>query len=185
MSNLTEKKVSSEKIFTGRLINLYLDKVELPNGNFSTREWVDHPGAVCIVPILPSGEIGLIKQYRYGPRQEFIEIPAGKLDKEELPENCANRELAEEIGYKAKKLTLLTKIHPAIGFSNEVMWLFLGEQLVKTKRKLDHDEFLDLAPTSLEKAYDLILTGNITDVKTIIGIFWLHENFTRKDEKSY
>ena len=180
MSNLTEKKISSEKIFTGRLINLFLDKVELPNGNFSTREWVDHPGAVCVVPILPSGEIGLIKQYRYGPRQEFIEIPAGKLDKEELPENCANRELAEEIGYKAKKLTLLTKIHPAIGFSNEVMWLFLGEQLVKTKRKLDHDEFLDLAPTSLEKAYDLILTGNITDVKTIIGIFWLHRELFKK-----
>ena len=75
---------------------------------------------------------------------------------------------------------MLTKIHPAIGFSNEVMWLFLGEQLVKTKRKLDHDEFLDLAPTSLEKAYDLILTGNITDVKTIIGIFWLHRELFKK-----
>ena len=74
------------------------------------------------------------KTYRYGPRQEFIEIPAGKLDKEELSENCANRELTEEIGYKAKKLTLLTKIHPAIGFSNEVMWLFLGEQLVNSKK---------------------------------------------------
>ena len=117
MSNLTEKKVSSEKIFTGRLINLFLDKVELPNGNFSTREWVDHPGAVCIVPILPSGEIGLIKQYRYGPRQEFIEIPAGKLDKEELPENCANRELTEEIGYKAKKLTG-THLLPRAGYTN-------------------------------------------------------------------
>ena len=180
MTNLKEKTIKTKIAHKGTYLTLNSDEVLLPNGNISTREWIKHPGAVCCIPILPDGKIGLIKQYRYGPRQEFIEIPAGKLDKEELPENCANRELAEEIGYKAKKLTLLTKIHPAIGFSNEVMWLFLGEQLVKTKRKLDHDEFLDLSPTSLEKAYDLILTGNITDVKTIIGIFWLHRELYKK-----
>ena len=174
MSKLTEKKVSSEKIFSGKLIDLYLDQVELPNGNISSREWVDHPGAVCVVPVLPSQEICLIRQYRYGPGQEFIEIPAGKLDKGELPADCANRELAEEIGYKANKLTLLTQIHPAIGFSNEVMWMYLGEELIKTDRKLDEDEFLDLCPTTLENAFQWVLSGKISDVKTIIGIFWLN-----------
>ena len=80
MSNLKESKISSKKIFSGKLINLFFDKVKLPNGKTSTREWIDHPGAVCIIPILPNGNICFIRQFRYGPRKEFIEIPAGKLD---------------------------------------------------------------------------------------------------------
>ena len=172
MSKLTEKKVSSEKIFSGKLIDLYLDQVQLPNGNISSREWVDHPGAVCVLPVLPSQEICLIRQYRYGPGQEFIEIPAGKLDKGELPADCANRELAEEIGYTANKLTLLTQIHPAIGFANENMSLYLATDLVQTNINRDSDEFLELMPTSLEHALDLVWSNKITDVKTIIGILW-------------
>ena len=176
MSKLTEKKVSSEKIFSGKLIDLYLDQVELPNGNISTREWVDHPGAVCVVPVLPSQEICLIRQYRYGPAQEFIEIPAGKLDKGELlPIAQVNRELAEEIGYKANKLTLLTQIHPAIGFSNEVMWMYLGEELIKTDRKLDEDEFLDLCPTTLENAFQWVLSGKYQTLKQSLVFFGLKD----------
>ena len=175
MSNLEEKKISSAKIFEGKLINLFLDDVKLPNGEKSTREWVDHPGAACVVPILPTGDICLIRQYRYAPKQEFIEIPAGKLDKGELPLDCAKRELAEEIGYVANKLTFLTRIYPAIGFSNEVMWMYLGEDLVKTKRRLDSDEFLELAPFSAEEAFRMIKSGKIVDVKTMIGIMWYHQ----------
>ena len=89
MPNLEEKKISSKKIFQGKLINLHIDEVVLPNGKTGTREWVDHPGAACVVPILPSGEICLIRQYRYALNQEFIEIPAGKLDKGETPQDCA------------------------------------------------------------------------------------------------
>ena len=110
MRSLKEKKISSKKIFQGKLINLHLDEVKLPNGKTSTREWGDHPGAACVVPILPSGEICLIRQYRYALNQEFIEIPAGKLDEGEAPQDCAKRELVEETGYLAGKLTFLTKI---------------------------------------------------------------------------
>ena len=173
MSKLKETPKSSEKIFSGRLIDLYFDHIELPNGKSSTREWIKHPGAVCIIPILPNGNLCLIRQYRYGPRAEFIEIPAGKLDVGEDPLVCAKRELEEEIGYIAGKLTFLTNIHPAIGFSNEKMWLYLAEDLILSKQNLDQDEFLELYPIPVKKAIDLIYEGKITDVKTVIGILWL------------
>jgi ADP-ribose pyrophosphatase len=173
MSKLKETQKSSEKIFSGKLIDLYFDHVALPNGKSSTREWINHPGAVCIIPILPDGNLCLIRQYRYGPRDEFIEIPAGKLDTGEDPLVCAKRELQEEIGYIAGKLTFLTNIYPAIGFSNEKMWMYLAEDLQLSNQSLDQDEFLELLPLSLEEAIDLINQGKITDVKTIIGVLWL------------
>ena len=175
MSRLKETKISSEQKFSGRLIDLYLDQVELPNGETTTREWIDHPGAVCIIPILPDGKICLIRQFRYGPGEEFIEIPAGKLDAGEVPLDCAYRELEEETGYRTNKLTFLTNIHPAIGFSNEKMWMYLAEELELSKKKLDEDEFLELLPVPLNQAIEWVFSGKITDVKTIIGIMWLKE----------
>ncbi|MGY8750712.1 MAG: NUDIX domain-containing protein [Fidelibacterota bacterium] len=175
MSDLKEHKITSNQIFSGKLIDLYLDNVRLPNGKKSTREWLDHPGAVCLVPILNNGDILLIRQFRYGPRQEFIEIPAGKIDKNEEPLECGFRELEEETGYKSNKLTFLTNIHPAIGFSNEKMWMYLAEELELSERKLDEDEFLELLPTPLNMALKWVFSGKITDVKTIIGILWVKE----------
>ena len=175
MSDLKENKISSTQIFSGKLIDLYLDNVRLPNGKQSTREWLDHPGAVCLVPILNNGDILLIRQFRYGPREEFIEIPAGKLDKNEEPLKCGLRELEEETGYKSNKLTFLTNIHPAIGFSNEKMWMYLAEELELSEKKLDDDEFLELLPTPLNVALEWVFSGKITDVKTIIGIMWMKE----------
>ena len=175
MSDLKEDKISSTQIFSGKLIDLYLDNVRLPNGKQSTREWLDHPGAVCLVPILNNGDILLIRQFRYGPRDEFIEIPAGKLDKNEEPLKCGLRELEEETGYKSNKLTFLTNIHPAIGFSNEKMWMYLAEELELSEKKLDDDEFLELLPTPLNVALEWEFPGKITDVKTIIGILWMKE----------
>ena len=172
MSKLKETKISSEQKFSGRLIDLYLDQVELPNGETTTREWIDHPGAVCLIPILPDGKICLIRQFRYGPGEEFIEIPAGKLDAGEAPLNCAYRELEEETGYRTNKLTFLTNIYPAIGFSNEKMWMYLAEDLVASTNNLDKDEFLELLPTPLDEALEWVWSGKITDVKTIIGILW-------------
>jgi len=175
MSDLKEHKIDSTKVFSGKLIDLYLDNVRLPNGKQSTREWLDHPGAVCLVPILNNGDILLIRQFRYGPRKEFIEIPAGKLDKNEEPLKCGIRELEEETGYKSNKLTYLTNIHPAIGFSNEKMWMYLAEELELSEKKLDDDEFLELLPTPLNIALEWVFSGKITDVKTIIGILWMKE----------
>ena len=142
MTHLKEKTINTKTVHKGTFLTLNSDKVLLPNGNTSTREWIKHPGAVCCVPILPCGKIGLIKQYRYAVKEDMIEIPAGKLDQNEIPEKCALRELEEEIGYRANKLTLLAKIHPAVGFTDEKMWLYLAEYLIKTKQSLDTDEFL-------------------------------------------
>ena len=173
MSDLKESKLSSEAIFQGRLLDVRKDDVELPNGEISTREWINHPGAVCCVPILPEGKIALIRQYRYPVQEEMIELPAGKLDRGEEPEKCAVRELEEEIGYYPGKLTFLTHIHPAIGFANEKMWLYLAEDLEKTDSKLDEDEFLELIPTYLSEAVQMVWDRKISDVKTIIGLLWV------------
>ena len=177
MNSFYEKKVKSTRVFDGSFLKVNRDEVLLPNGNAGIREWIDHPGAVCCLPILPNKKIGLIKQYRYAVKREMIELPAGKLNKNEIPEECAIRELEEEIGYKVKKLTLLTSIYPAIGFANEKMWLFLGENLIKTQSNLDSDEFLELIPTKLENALEMVWSGNITDVKTIIGLLWAQRIF--------
>ena len=177
MTDLKEKKRSSEIIFQGRLLDVRRDEVILPNGNTSTREWINHPGAVCCVPILPEGKIGLIRQFRYPVNQEMVELPAGKLNKGEESEICAVRELEEEIGYKPDKLTFLTHIHPAIGFTNEKMWLYLAENLVKTETNLDTDEFLELIPTVLDDAVEMVWNGKITDVKTIIGLLWVERHY--------
>ena len=172
MTHLKEKTIKTKTAYKGTFLTFNSDKVLLPNGNTSIREWIKHPGAVCCVPILPNGEIVLIRQYRYAVKEEMIEIPAGKLDQNEIPEKCALRELEEEIGYRANKLTLLANIHPAVGFTDEKMWIYLAEGLVKTKQSLDADEFLEIIPTKLNEAVDMVWSGKITDVKTIIGILW-------------
>jgi len=177
LSTLKETKLSSKIIFQGRFLDIRKDEVELPSGKTSTREWINHPGAACCIPILPDGKIALISQYRYPVQSEMIELPAGKLNKGEKPEACALRELEEEIGHRANKLTYLTHIHPAIGFANEVMWLYLAEELEKTDSKLDDDEFLKLVPTSLYDAIDMVWSREITDVKTIIGLLWVEKHY--------
>jgi len=177
MSTLKETKLSSKIIFQGRLLDVRKDEVELPNGKTSTREWINHSGAVCCIPILPDGKIALIRQYRYPVQSEMIELPAGKLEKGEIPEVCAVRELEEEIGYRTNKLTFLTHIHPAIGFANEKMWIYLAEELEKTESKLDDDEFLELIPTLLDDAIEMVWSHDITDVKTIIGLLWVERHY--------
>tara|TARA_B100000519_G_C14090298_1_gene365969 strand:+ start:270 stop:809 length:540 start_codon:yes stop_codon:yes gene_type:complete len=172
MKNMEENTISSKVVFQGEFLHVRKDKVTLPDGTYGTREWIKHPGAVCCVPILPNKKIGLIRQYRYPLKIHMIELPAGKLGRGEDPESCAKRELEEEIGFKANKISLLTNIHPAIGFADEIMWLYLAEDLVKTNTKLDDDEFLEVIPTKLEDALNMVWNGKITDVKTIIGLLW-------------
>ena len=136
MPELKESTVSSKKVYEGSFLDVRKDVVKLPDGNTSTREWINHPGAACIIPIMTDGKLALIKQYRYPVQSIMIELPAGKLDKEESPEACAIRELEEEIGYSAGKLTFVAKIHPAIGFANEQMWIFLAEKLIQSQKIL-------------------------------------------------
>ena len=175
MSRLKESPISTKVVYKGKFLDVRRDEVLLPDGKSGTREWINHPGAAVIVPILPDGKIALIRQFRYAARSEFIELPAGKLDKGEDPETCALRELEEEIGYRANKITFLAHIHPAIGFANELMSIFLAEDLEKTKDNRDKDEFLELIPTKLEVAVDLVWENKITDVKSIVGLLWLQK----------
>ena len=175
MSKLIETSLSTEIVYKGNFLDVRKDIVTLPNGNTSIREWIKHPGAVCLIPVLPNGNIALIRQYRFPIKREMIELPAGKLDQNESPENCAKRELEEEIGYCTDNISLLTQIHPAIGFANEVMNIYLAKDLVQTKSSLDKDEFLILMPTKLKDAVGMVWSGKITDVKTIIGLLWANK----------
>ena len=173
MSKLEEKSIFSENIFKGKLLDVRKDKVTLPNNKIGFREWINHPGAACIIPLLSENKIILVKQYRYPIREETIEIPAGKIDSGEDPEKCAYRELEEETGYKAKKLTLLTSFYPAIGFANEKIWIYLAKNLVKSNSNTDKDEFVETISVDLNIALDMVAQGMIKDSKTIIGLMWL------------
>lgn len=175
MTDLREKKISSKKIFKGNLLNIYADEVELYNGKSKIREYTKHPGAAAVIPILPDCKIGLIKQFRYPTNSIHIEIPAGKIDPGEAVEETARRELQEEIGFKPNKLTYLTQINPCIGYSDEIIWIYLGEDLQRVSQNEMDDESLEFFPVNFEEAVELVWTGKITDVKTIIAIFWLEK----------
>ena len=173
MTDLKESMITTEVVYKGGFLDVRRDEVLLPNGETGTREWINHPGAVVIIPILPNGEIALIKQFRYAAGSEFIELPAGKLDEGEEPKACALRELEEEIGYRAERMQFIANIYPAIGFANEIMSIYLAESLKKTNYNRDKDEFIELIPTKMEEALNLVWENKITDVKTIIGLLWL------------
>ena len=174
MTRLVEKKLSSKKVFKGSLLDIYVDEVMVHTGKKKVREYTKHPGAAAVIPILPDGNIGLIRHYRYPTNQIHIEVPAGKIDPGEEVESTAKRELQEEIGYTPNKLTYLTQINPCIGYSDEVIWLYLGEDLKKVKQ-IETDESIEFYPVPFEKAVELVWSRKITDVKTIISIFWLEK----------
>lgn len=175
MTRLKEKKLSSKSVFKGSLLDIYVDEVQVHNGKRKVREYTKHPGAAAVIPIFPDGKIGLIRHYRYPTDQIHIEVPAGKIDPGEDIEVTAKRELQEEIGYIPHKLTFLTKINPCIGYSDESIWLYLGEDLEKIDSFSTGDESIEFYPVTFEKAVELVWTGKITDVKTIISIFWLEK----------
>lgn len=165
-----EKTIKTEKIFNGKVLNLRVDKVLLENGNKSIREIVEHGGAVAILAINEKGKIFLVKQFRKPFEKELLELPAGKLEPKETPEECAVRELEEEIGYRAKKIEKLNSIYTSPGFTNEEVHIFLASDLEKTKTHRDEDEFMDVIEISLEEIKKMIDNGKIHDAKTIVGI---------------
>lgn len=163
------------------LLDVYRDEIRLPDGRISTREYTLHPGAVVMIPVLPNGQIMLIRQFRYPAKKVMIELPAGKLDEGEDYRTTAYRELEEEIGYKAGKITYVAEIDPCVGYSDEHMWITLAEDLHKTEENTDHDEFIEPFPVSLEQALAMVWEGQITDVKTVIGILWTDRLLSNHD----
>ncbi|MDD5622056.1 MAG: NUDIX hydrolase [Actinomycetota bacterium] len=167
---LFEKKISSKKIFTGKIIELYLDEVELPNDKVVTREKVKHPGAVGIVPLNREGKIILVKQFRYPTNSALLEIPAGKLGKNENAADCARRELKEEIGAVGGKIIHLTTFYTSPGFCDEILYLYLAIGFERKENNPDEDEFLDIVELKMKDSLAYINSGKIKDAKTIIGI---------------
>lgn len=169
--DLIEHRISSETIASGGMLTVKRDLVRLPNGNTSHREYVMHPGAVVVVPILPSGNIVLEKQFRYALQQVFIELPAGKIDINEDVLNTGQRELLEETGYTANQWVKLGRQHPCIGYSNEVIHIYLASDLTAGAHQRDEDETLEIFDLSFEDCLAMIKNGEITDGKTIVALF--------------
>ena len=170
--DLTEKELESRSVFRGGLLHVKEDRVELPNGRTANREYILHPGAVVVVPLLGDGRVVLERQYRYPLRRHLYELPAGKLDPGEGGLACARRELEEETGYRADTWRYLATIHPCIGYSNETMEIYLAEGLTAGQHTRDGDEFLEVFDLPMAEALEWVRRGRITDVKTVIGLFW-------------
>ena len=158
-------------LYTGKIFDVVLEKVTLPNGAVKDREIVRHPGAAAMVPLLDDGRVVLIKQYRHAVGEFVWEIPAGTLEPEEAPMACARRELVEEIGYEAANLEKLTEILPAPGYTDEHIHIFLATGLKPVNQRLEDDEVLELQLTVLETALAMVAQGEIRDAKTIAGLF--------------
>jgi ADP-ribose pyrophosphatase len=171
-SDLTEHCIDSEAVFDGALLHVRRDRVRLPNGHESVREYVRHPGAVCVVPVLEDGALLMERQFRYPLRREFIELPAGKIDAGESTLRTGQRELLEETGYVAETWHYLMTMHPVIGYSDERIELWLARGLRHQGASLDHGELLEPFRMPLAEALEAVRVGRITDVKTVIGIFW-------------
>lgn len=178
-SNLIEDCISSSTLAEGKMLTVKYDEVRLPNGATAYREYVLHPGAVVIVPLLMNGNVILEKQFRYPLHQTFIELPAGKIDPNEDVLMTGQRELLEETGYVANNWVKLGVQHPCIGYSNEIIHIYLARELAPGKRSLDDEEFLEVFEVSFEACLEKVLSGEITDSKTITALF-LTEKYLAK-----
>lgn len=173
MKHLEEQQLASEQVWQGRLLDVRRDRVRLPDGSESAREYIVHPGAVVVIPVLPNGKLLFELQYRYPMRQTFLELPAGKIDPHELVAETARRELLEETGHVAEEWIHVGVMHPCIGYSNERIEIFLARKLTSSgAQRLDDGEFLDLVELSLPQAIEKIRCGELTDAKTITALFW-------------
>ncbi|MDF0120912.1 NUDIX hydrolase [Staphylococcus pseudintermedius] len=176
-----EKTISKESIYKGKIIEVEKHKVSLPNNETAYREVVKHNGAVAICALTPDQQVILVKQYRKALEQELLEIPAGKLEPGEDRESAAMRELEEETGYKAKKLTLIGEVYGTPGFSNEKISVYFADNLVEGKVNLDEDEFVEKVLYSLEDVKKAVEARTIEDAKTFIAFqhLLLHYNHSK------
>jgi ADP-ribose pyrophosphatase len=171
MYKMEDFKVKETKhLYSGRVVNLSVEKIALPDGNEISREVVHHPGAVAIVPMLSPDEVVLIKQFRYCAGKALWEIPAGTLEPGESPAACAARELTEETGYRAGKMVPMGGVYTSPGFCNEFLHLFLAADLEHCGLKLDPDERIEVHTMSMNEALRKIESGEIVDAKTIVGL---------------
>ncbi|MFB0972560.1 MAG: NUDIX hydrolase [Tissierellia bacterium] len=176
-----EVTIKSEKIYEGKILNLKVDTVELPDKKYTKREIVEHSGGVGVVAITKKDNIILVNQYRQAISKEILEIPAGKLEIGEEPRSTALRELQEETGYSAQKLRYITEFYPTPGYCTEKIHLFVADDLVLGEQNLDEHEYVEVVEIPFDEAYEKVLNGDIVDAKTIIAIL-LIKNERSKNE---
>lgn len=174
-AHLKETKIDGELAYDGNFLKVSRDRVKLPDGKITQREFIRHPGAVVILALFDDGRVLLERQFRYPNDQVFIEFPAGKIDPGEASLACAKRELEEETGYTATDWHFVCTIHNAIAYSDEHLDLFLARGLKEGEAKLDDGEFLETFTATIPEMLEMVRKGEITDVKTVIGTFWLEK----------
>jgi ADP-ribose pyrophosphatase len=171
--HLREELVSSRQVYKGHFLDVRRDEVRLPDDRIAAREYIVHPGAVMIVPLLDDGRVVVERQFRYPMGRVMLEFPAGKLDAGEPPLGCAVRELAEETGYTAREWARAGILHNAIAYSNEGIEVWFARGLQAGRRSLDEGEFLDVDAMGPDELDRLAARGELTDAKTLIGLLWL------------
>ena len=169
----TEKTIESQTLYQGKIIEVRKDMAELENGQTAARELVVHHGGVGVAAIDSQDRILLVKQFRYAPKEELLEIPAGKKELGEDPKECGIRELEEECGCKAGRFEKLTEIYPTPAYCTEVTYIYYAENLQETSQNLDQGEFLDVLRVDFNKALEMVLAGEIKDAKTQVAILTL------------
>lgn len=172
-AHLKEETLRSDLVYEGSFLRVQRDEVRLPDGQQAVREFVLHPGAVMIVAVLPDGRLVVERQYRHPVKRVMIEFPAGKLDPGEGGLRCAQRELLEETGYTARRWAKAGVMHPVIGYADEFIEIWFADGLLAGERHLDEGEFLDVLPASQDELEAWVRDGQLTDVKTIVGLMWL------------
>jgi ADP-ribose pyrophosphatase len=170
-----ESFVSGEQVFNGMLLDVRRDIVAMPNGSHAMREYVVHPGAVAVVPVLDDGRLVMERQYRYPIGRTVLEFPAGKIDAGEPPLQCAVRELAEETGYRARQWAVAGTLHNAIAYSTEVIHILFARELSAGTRALDEGELIDIELVTEAELDAAVARGDVTDAKTLISLMWLQK----------
>jgi ADP-ribose pyrophosphatase len=173
---VTEQRIDGTHVYEGRILKVRVDRVRLDNGRETTREVVEHPGAVAILPILNDGSMLLIRQYRYAIGRELLEVPAGTREPGEPAEVTARRELEEETGKRAGRIELLTRFYISPGWCNEQIVIYRAHDLVDTETNLDDDEVIDLVRVTPEEVPGLVASGEIADGKTITALMYHLKN---------
>jgi len=174
-TDLTERLLHSQTLLEGGFLTVRRDTVGLPDGTSATREYVVHPGAVAVVPVLDDGRVVMVRQFRYPLGQVLLEFPAGKIDPGEPVWSCARRELREETGYTARQWARACHIHNAAAYSTEGIEIWFARGLVPGPQALDAGEFLEVVAVTEQELDALAQAGQLTDVKTLIGLQWLRQ----------
>jgi ADP-ribose pyrophosphatase len=170
-----EKTINSKLIYQGKIVNLKVDEVRLPNGKTSFREVIEHPGAAAVLAITPEKKVVLVRQYRYSVKEELLEVPAGKIEANEDPLECAKRELEEETGYVAENFKLLTKYYTSVGYGSEILYLYLATGLKKSVTCPDREEFLEVMEYDLDQIKEILKQKKPLDSKTLISFLILQQ----------